>query len=290
VYRLRAKLEDDPSRPRHFVTVRGSGYSFEPDPELDIGELPELGSGTPEGISDFRTKALRWGEGPLQSRTISFSSTDPSISSYPSPRHLPGPSRYRRWTQSIKDRVSPWFAGWPRVSAAWLVPQFLIILLLLGSVLARASEGTLPGDGTYPVKLLMERAQMLATIDESSALELRLEFLRRRFDEIASLSETGRTEDIHVAVQRLKGEVDQAIQHFTSQNGAGPLTFPDAEFEGHIEELIQLREQSSPDLEQDYSSAIESTQVLRSRMLGIGRPKLARDLVTRMTADSLSDP
>ncbi len=27
---LRAKLEEDPSRPRHFLTVRGEGYAFEP--------------------------------------------------------------------------------------------------------------------------------------------------------------------------------------------------------------------------------------------------------------------
>jgi len=30
VMRLRSKLEPDPERPRHFVTVRGAGYRFEP--------------------------------------------------------------------------------------------------------------------------------------------------------------------------------------------------------------------------------------------------------------------
>jgi len=30
VHRLRAKIEDDPSRPRRIVTVRGVGYRFEP--------------------------------------------------------------------------------------------------------------------------------------------------------------------------------------------------------------------------------------------------------------------
>lgn len=30
VRRLREKLEDDPSDPRHLVTVRGTGYRFEP--------------------------------------------------------------------------------------------------------------------------------------------------------------------------------------------------------------------------------------------------------------------
>lgn len=32
VNRLRAKLEDDPRRPRHIVTVRGAGYRFEDQP------------------------------------------------------------------------------------------------------------------------------------------------------------------------------------------------------------------------------------------------------------------
>ena len=31
VAQLRAKLEDDPESPRHFVTVRGSGYRFDPE-------------------------------------------------------------------------------------------------------------------------------------------------------------------------------------------------------------------------------------------------------------------
>ena len=287
VYRLRKKLEEDPSRPRHLLTVRGSGYSFEPDPQLGTGELPELEPDPPDSISAFRTHAREWAESPLQSRTVSPFSGDPSLSSYPTPRHLPRPGRFGRWTQPIKDRVSPWFARWPRLNIAWLVPPFLIILLLLGGGLARASEGALPGDGAYPFKLLVERAQLLATIDESRALELRIGFLQRRVDEIASLTETGSTEEIQMAVQRLEGEVDQALQRVTRERTAGPPAV--TELEGHITDLLQLREQSSADLEPAYSSAIEATQVLRSRMLGIGQPKRATDLITRMTADSLND-
>ncbi len=292
VYRLRAKLEEDPSRPRHFVTVRGSGYSFEPDPQLDTGELPELEPGPLESLSDFRTRARESAESPPQSRTTASPTGDPSLSSHPTPRHLPGPmeSRFKRWPRAIRNRVQAWFAGWPKINTAWLLPPALISSLLLGGALVRASEGALPGDGAYPLKLLVERAQLLATVDGSRALELRLEFLQRRVDEIASLVETGRTDDIHVAVQRLEGEVDQAIQRFTRKSTAGPLAFPEGGLEAHIAELILLREQSAADLEPAYSSAIEATQVLRSRVLGIGHPKLATDLVTRMTVDSLSDP
>jgi DNA-binding response OmpR family regulator len=33
IARLRAKLEPDPDHPRHFLTVRGVGYRFEPNAE-----------------------------------------------------------------------------------------------------------------------------------------------------------------------------------------------------------------------------------------------------------------
>jgi hypothetical protein len=59
VYRLRAKLEDNPSEPQYLVTVRGSGYAFEPDTEPAIGKrprpLPRL-EGEGRAVSDsFRT-------------------------------------------------------------------------------------------------------------------------------------------------------------------------------------------------------------------------------------------
>lgn len=292
VYRLRSKLEEDPSRPRHFITVRGSGYSFEPDPDLDTGELPELESGSLDQVSAFRSRASEWVEDPSQSEPFSSSAGVPAISSHPTPKQLPRSPRhaYRRWALRARNRISPWFSSWPRVNVAWLVPPVFIILLLLGGALASASEGALPGDGTYPFKLLIERAQLLTTGDESRALELSLEFLQRRVDEISSLAETGRTEDIYAAVQRLEGEVDQAIQRFAPDNLSASTPISGKELEAHIEGLIQLREQSPADLEPAYSNAIEATQVLRSRMLGIGQPKLATDLITRMKHDSQSEP
>jgi DNA-binding winged helix-turn-helix (wHTH) protein len=39
IYRLRAKLEDDPAQPRSIVTVRGSGYAFEPSTKPSLRRL-----------------------------------------------------------------------------------------------------------------------------------------------------------------------------------------------------------------------------------------------------------
>ena len=183
-------------------------------------------------------------------------------------------------------RLRAWFAELPRVNAAWLVVPVAIAVLILGGLVAQASLAAIPGDGTYPFKLLVERAQLMTTLDEQRALELRLGFLQRRVAEITSLAETGRTDQIYAAVQRFEGEVDQAIR--IAPRDPPSITFADIELGGHIEELTALRAQSGAELGPAYSSAIEATQVLRSRVLGIGQPKLARDLITRMTLDSIN--
>jgi len=50
VYRLRTKLEANPSEPQYFVTVRGSGYAFEPDTRPTTGKVPKPGE-QPESAS-----------------------------------------------------------------------------------------------------------------------------------------------------------------------------------------------------------------------------------------------
>ena len=269
VYRLRSKLESDPSDPRIIVTVRGAGYTFEPDaasagpPTFDVD--PRTAGGR---VFELRSRAIERSP-EMHASALVTAETRPSIEK--------GRAR----------RLQAWFTGMPRVNVAWLIIPGAVAVLVLGGFVAQSSRAAIPGDGTYSFKLLVERAQLITTLDKQRALELRLQFLQRRVAEITSLTESGRTDQIPTAVRRFEGEVDQAIRIVPRELPS--MTFADFELDGHIEKLMALREQSAADLGPAYSSAIEATQVLRSRMLGIGQPKLARDLITRMTVDSLTE-
>jgi hypothetical protein len=75
---------------------------------------------------------------------------------------------------------------------------------------ANASLGTLPGDQLYPVKLGMERVQMMLTTSNAQKAQLRMEFTSRRLEEMVALAASGKQSDISqiaMAVDRVKQNV-----------------------------------------------------------------------------------
>lgn len=86
------------------------------------------------------------------------------------------------------------------------------VLLFVGGWLgvANASLGTLPGDQLYPVKLGMERVQMMLTTSNTQKAQLRMEFTSRRLEEMVALAASGKQSDISqiaMAVDRVKQDV-----------------------------------------------------------------------------------
>lgn len=86
------------------------------------------------------------------------------------------------------------------------------VLLFVGSWfgVANASLGTLPGDQLYPVKLGMERMQMMLTTSNAQKAQLRMEFTSRRLEEMVALAASGKQSDISqiaMAVDRVKQDV-----------------------------------------------------------------------------------
>lgn len=97
------------------------------------------------------------------------------------------------------------------------VASLASIALALGGwvTTVSASYNALPGDTLYGVKIAAERAQTRLTVDEGARARLRVEFVGRRVDEVAKLSEKpapAKPEQVTAAVGRIKEEINTVQQ------------------------------------------------------------------------------
>jgi hypothetical protein len=101
--------------------------------------------------------------------------------------------------------------GWPRPAVRLaFVGAFVAALLVGGLSAAAASDGSLPGDPLYGVKLGTERAQLTLTFNSADRARLQLRFADVRLREAQRLFAAGRTRD---AVQ-LVSQYDAAVAQF----------------------------------------------------------------------------
>jgi len=103
---------------------------------------------------------------------------------------------------------------WPRlnfalrpVMALFLVSGFGAFGWIAG---AGAMLGSVPGDALYGLKTATERAQITFTADEAAKSYLKLEFVGRRVNEVASLAEAGSAQDR--SVERAVNELENGIK------------------------------------------------------------------------------
>lgn len=87
----------------------------------------------------------------------------------------------------------------PRLRFAGAAAMVVIVLLagIFGTGLASAKA--VPGQTLYPVKLVVEQAQLALTVDQPTRLNLEEEFDRRRVEETEKLSLAGRSESVTLA-------------------------------------------------------------------------------------------
>lgn len=87
----------------------------------------------------------------------------------------------------------------PRFNFAYAAIAIIIIIFagIYGTGLASAE--TVPGETLYPVKRVVEQAQLALTTDQITRLDLEEEFDRRRVAEVEELKQEGRTESVTVA-------------------------------------------------------------------------------------------
>lgn len=99
----------------------------------------------------------------------------------------------------------------PRL-ATTLVAALLIVTILLGSGVgvAYASQGSLPGDLLYPVKIATEQGRLLLTFSSAGKAEYHLELAQTRLKEITSLARSRRSINPDT-VEAIAGQVDAAL-------------------------------------------------------------------------------
>lgn len=148
IYRLRSKLEPNPSEPQYFVTIRGSGYAFEPDthefhvpPDEELSRMPkadpvQLGDG-PQALKKAQQSGVIILPPPDDSETVA-GGREPSQGAG-GVLEAPGAEPVLGFSiRALRDSnaLQGWTITIPRSSAAlWL--GLAAIALLAGAALCR---------------------------------------------------------------------------------------------------------------------------------------------------------
>lgn len=153
--------------------------------------------------------------------------------------------RYSRKTRPIlmKRRFS---------SMVSVIIAIVLALAAVGGGTAYASQGSLPGDALYPVKLGTEQVRMALPGDDAGKAERALTFADRRVEEIVDLAAEGRIDDLGLAAEKYENalnitmtRIEAAIaQGQVAGNVTGNVTARVAEAtRRHLDVLLGVYEQ-----------------------------------------------
>ena len=116
-------------------------------------------------------------------------------------------------------------------SHAMLRPMAAAVAVFLFAItgwitMANASQNTLPGDNLYPVKISVEKVQMILAFSSDQRAGLQMEFTSRRLDEMVEVSarlHESEPEAVRLAVDRFKSEVATIQEELTTEGASTEL-------------------------------------------------------------------
>lgn len=117
-------------------------------------------------------------------------------------------------------RLKKWIQPKPQLRKEGLKMVNILVAALMaisvifggGAAAAYASQDALPGDTLYPVKEVVEQAELAFTTNPQAKAELHLEFAQERAAEIQTLVAEGRTDMIPQATQNMAEHLQAAEQ------------------------------------------------------------------------------
>lgn len=135
-----------------------------------------------------------------------------------------------------------------------IVVGLLIAALLGGGGVAYASQGSLPGDTLYPVKLMTEDVQTTVAWNPEKKVELESRFANRRLEEIQKLQERLKKKNgeinpeiIERAMERAEKRLEKAEERI-AQMEEGKLKDKAMEATSRLEEALEKHQQILSDL------------------------------------------
>ncbi len=94
-------------------------------------------------------------------------------------------------------------------------------LLILGREMVIGTANSLPGDGLYPARIIVEQTTLLLADDEAK-VRLHSQFADQRISELRQLSQLGASENISTTAQNLAEHIQAAAAELKSRGEVNP--------------------------------------------------------------------
>ncbi len=124
--------------------------------------------------------------------------------------------RCSNWTKQIALRR--------RFSMASIILVIVLALSALGGGAAYAAQDSLPGDALYPVKLGTEQMRMMLPGNDIVKAERALSFAERRVEEMQTLAEKGRLQDLGLGVEGYDDALNMTLARIERAGDKGLAT------------------------------------------------------------------
>jgi hypothetical protein len=132
---------------------------------------------------------------------------------------------------TIQQWKEKWKMATPKFRMAMTLTAVLIAMVVFMSggagMTAYANQNALPGDTLYGIKTGFEQTRLSLARDAADKARLNLDFAERRLDEIARLIESGRYQNIELAVQEYEKYVQSAIASLETVAAGDPSSLPE---------------------------------------------------------------
>lgn len=125
------------------------------------------------------------------------------------------------WSRNVTQVKPMFYIKRFSTSVAGVILAVVLAISGLGVGTVYAAQGSLPGDALYSVKLGAEELTMMMPGDDIERAERALGFAQRRMNEIETLAEQGRWQDLDLAVEKYRYALNVTLSRMEQARNRG---------------------------------------------------------------------